>query len=146
MLEEFIRLYKRRYQLQKIFLRIRGAKIGKRNTFHGWSVIVGDVRNLYIGDNNTFNEFVYLNLKSQVTIGNDNHFSVGSKIITARLNDDLTEHISYPIIIGNNCWFAVDSVVTISKNETIICDNVIVGGKSLVLNSINTPGKYLGII
>lgn len=146
MLEEFIRLYKRRFQLQKYFLRIRGAKVGKKNTFHGWLCLVGDVRNLHIGDNNTFNEFVYLNLKSKIIIGNSNHFSFGSKLITTRLNYNLKAHVSYPIIIGNNCWFAVDSVVAISKNKLIICDNVIVGGKSLVLKSINTPGKYLGII
>jgi len=145
MLEEFIRLYKRRFQLQKYFLRIRGAKVGKKNTFNGWLCIVGDIANLCIGDNNTFNEFVYLNLKSEIIIGNGNHFSVGSKLITTKLNDSLTEHISYPVTIGNNCWFAADSVVAISKNETKICDNVIIGAKSLVLASINSPGKYLGI-
>jgi acetyltransferase-like isoleucine patch superfamily enzyme len=139
-------LYRRRFQLQKFFLRIKGAKVGELNTFHSWIKIVGNPQNLIIGHSNVFNEQVCLNVREKIEIGDNNHFSVGSKIITTKLSDDLSHHISFPIKIGDNCWLACDSVVAISSSEVTICNNVIIGAKNLVFKSINKPGKYLQVV
>lgn len=144
---EFInRVLKRRYQIQKILLKIRGAKIGTGNTFNSWLIISGNPKNLSIGNFNVFNEYVLINSASTVEIGNNNHFSVGSKLLSTRLNDDLTTHESFPITIKDNNWFAVDSVIAVRNGPIYIGNDVIVGARTLVFRSIFERGKYFGII
>ena len=140
------RLIKRRFQIQKIFLRIRGAEIGIGNTFNGWLAVAGDPQNLVIGNHNVFNEYVVINCSESIRIGNSNHFSVGSKLISTKLNSNFSSHQSFPIIIGNNNWFAVDSVVAVRSAPIYFGDNIVIGAKSLVFSSIFTSGKYYGII
>jgi acetyltransferase-like isoleucine patch superfamily enzyme len=137
--------FNRRYQIQKILLTLRGAELGSGNTFNGWLKVVGDVKNLKIGDYNVFNEYILINCKSKIIIGDWNHFSVGTKLISTRLSDDLATHISYPITIRNYCWTAVDSVIAINKSPIVISDNIIIGAKSLIFKSLEEKGKYYGI-
>ncbi len=139
------RLWIRRFQIQKYKLRILGASVGKGNTFNGWLVIVGDYSNLKVGDSNIFNQGVILNLNSSLTIGSRNHFSSGVKIVTTKLNSDLTEHISFPIQIGDNNWLATDSLIAISSGEISVSSGVILGAKSILNKSALVPGLYSGV-
>jgi acetyltransferase-like isoleucine patch superfamily enzyme len=138
-------LWIKRFQLQKYKLRILGASVGKNNTFNGWLVVVGDFANLRIGDGNVFNQNIILNLNSKISIGNRNHFSSGVKITTTKLNKELTEHVSFPVTIGNNNWLATDSLIAVSLGEISVPSGVTLGAKSLLNKSALIPGLYLGV-
>ncbi len=138
-------IIKRRFQIQKIILKIRGAQVGEGNTFNDWIKISGSVKNLKIGNSNVFNEFILLNCKDKITIGDHNHFSAGCKLITTRLSDDLSSHVSNPITIEDNTWLAVDVVIATNKEPISIGSNIIIGAKSLILKSLYVKGKYFGV-
>ena len=137
-------LWQRRFQIQKYRLRILGAQIGSRNTFNGWVTVVGDYSNLKIGNENTFNQNVVINVNSLIHIGNQNHFSVGVKLITTRLDATLRTHLSFPIRIGNRNWLAADSIVAVSNHEIEINSGVTIAAKSFLNTSATQPGLYAG--
>lgn len=139
------RLWLRRYQIQKYKLKFLGARIGKNNTFNDWITVVGNYSNLTIGDQNIFNQHIVLNVSSEIFIGNRNHFSAGVKIITTKLNENLTRHFSFPVQIGDNNWFATDSLIAVSRNKILVPGGIILGAKSLLNDSASIPGLYVGV-
>jgi len=141
----YIPLWKRRYQLQKYLLRFLGAHIGEKNTFNSWLRIDGKLNNLVIGSFNVFNPGVYINCKSKVVIGDRNHFSVDSKLITSSLNLNDNSHYAYPIIIGDNNWFAASSIVCPKSATVEVANGITVGAFSLLNSHAHLPGSYLGI-
>lgn len=139
------KLWLRRFQIQKYKLKILGAQLGKNNTFNDWITVVGNYSNLTIGDQNIFNQNIVLNVSSEIFIGNKNHFSAGVKIITTKLNENLSRHLSFPVQIGDNNWFATDSLIAVSHNKILVADGIILGAKALLNDSAPTPGLYVGV-
>lgn len=141
LLKHLFVLWKKRYQIQKFTLRIQGARIGEKNTFNAWlKVTVPD--NFVLGNNNVFNEYVVVNSKGKVTIGDNNHFSTGVLLVTTRLNEDLTSHLSYELKINNNNWFAANSIVSCSKQNLEIGSNIVIAANSFISVSILEQGTY----
>ena len=139
------RKYQRRYQLQRLSLRLLGAQIGKRNTFNCWIAIEGDIRNIIIGDGNIFAPGFYLNAVEKITIGNLNHFSSGVKVITGRLTTDHSSHLAHQILIGDNNWFSSGSVVAPRDRSLVVGSGITVGAMSFLNSDAIIPGLYVGI-
>lgn len=131
----------RRHQLQKLWLKINGAEIEHGVTFYGKVHIAGNPRNIYIGERTSINEYVVLNARDKIVIGADCHISSGTKIVTTYLSADLSDHLSAPIVIGDNCWIAAGVVVGAGVQ---IVSGVTVGANSVVLRSLQAPGLYAG--
>lgn len=136
------RIWRRRYQLQKFYFRAMGIKIGRKNTFNDWIKIVILKPNVVIGDNNVFNEGVILNNRENITIGCDNHFSSGTKIITSKWQNG--DHISSPVFIGDSIIVGTNTVILSGHKSVSICSNVEIGIGSLVIRDIEVSGIYLG--
>jgi len=136
------KLWRRRFQLQKIYFRALGMKVGKGNTFNDWIKIVILKPNIVIGDNNVFNENIILNNRENITIGSSNHFSSGTKIITSKWQDG--NHASSPVFIGDSVVFGTNSVVLSGLTPISICSMVEIGIGSLVIRNIEVSGIYLG--
>lgn len=137
--------WRRRFQLQKYYLRFLGARVGINNNFYDWLHITGPISNLRIGNSNHFNPGIFLVTSAQLDIGNENHFSVGVKILTTRLDSSLKNHLSFPITIGNYNWLAADSMVSISDSRIDIATGIILGAKSMLCSSATSPGLYVGV-
>lgn len=133
--------YRKIYQLQKITLRLRGAKIGVGNTFNGW-LAVAHPESLSIGDHNVFNEYVYINARGGVEIGSNCHFSVFSKVISTRLLNDHTSHISRRISIENDVWMAANSTIAISSKDVTVASKVTLAANSYLDKDILSSGVY----
>ena len=102
---------------------------------------VGDLSNLYLGNNVTINHGVYFNLSAPISIGENTHLSTMVQIHTGKLNYSRTRHISKPIYIGRSCWIASGVVIS---SGVALGDNIIVGANSVVLNDLVQPGLYVG--
>lgn len=126
---------------QLLWLRIRGAKLGKNVLAYGRFNWEGYPRLLKIGDNVTINEGVFINCRAGIFIGNNCHLSPGCQLQTGYLEFD-TEvkkkiHKSNNISIGKSCWIASNAIVLggIKMAENSI---LAAGG---VLNSDTNPGE-----
>lgn len=133
--------YRKIYQIQKITLRLRGAKIGVGNTFNGW-LVVANPELLAIGNHNVFNEYVYINARGGVEIGSNCHFSVFSKIISTRLLSDHSSHISRKIIIKDDVWMAANSTIAVSQSDVIVTSKVTLAANSYLDKNILNSGIY----
>ena len=79
-----------------------------------------------IGDNNLLNTACVL--EHEVEIGHHNHISVGA-ILCGRVK------------LGSLCFIGAGAVLA---DGICVCDDVIIGANSTVLNDISEPGTYVG--
>lgn len=141
---ERLYIYIDRYlnRLRILFLKLRGAKIGKGVKSFG-SFRVLNAKNLKIGNYSTINEGVFINCRNKVIIGEHCHISGNVQIHTGKLilEEIPRKHSSKEIIIESNVWLAagciISSGVTISKNSVI-------GANSVVINNIESNCLYAG--
>ncbi|MCA0976439.1 acyltransferase [Halomonas denitrificans] len=91
------------------------------------------------------NDFVYINAKGGVVIGDNVSLSAGSKIISTGLKITRKglshEHIDEKIVIGDNVQVGAGAIVL---SGVKIPSNVIIGAQSVVTKSIEIPGVYVG--
>lgn len=85
-------------------LKLFGAEIGKGIKVYGKFEVVGNPKNLSIGDFSTINEGVFLHCRDKLVIGKYCRLSSFSKIYTSGLEEDIfpRRHLSSPVIIGDH--------------------------------------------
>jgi maltose O-acetyltransferase len=127
-------------------LKMLGAQIGKGVQIFGRIIVLGDARNLRIGDYCTINEGVMIVARVKVSIGAYCRLSPYVQIHTGALNLDhwQTDGIAPPpqqgrrhswaeVCIGDHVWCASGSIIT--KGVTIGRGSV-VGASSVVTRNL----------
>jgi acetyltransferase-like isoleucine patch superfamily enzyme len=131
-----VHLWRRRFQLQKYFLRFCGATIGNENTFNGWVKFEFFPSNVVIGHKNFFSTGVIINCREGIRIGNENHFSSNVVITDQKLNLELKMHEVANVAVGDNNWLSTGVIVASSHEPIFIGNSVIVGAHSFVNKSL----------
>lgn len=130
------------YSWRRFLLRLFGAKIGKKviirpscSITYPWKVEIGDYS--WIGDD------VVLYSLGEIKIGTNTIISQKSYLCTGSHDFKTIDFkiFAKPIIINNSCWLATD--VFIGPGVKIV-DEVIIGARSSVYNSISEKGLYMG--
>lgn len=107
------------------------------------SSVIFDPRNLVMRSNSTIGPKAIIYNVDKIIIGRGSVISQYSHLNTAshdfRSKDFPLIHA--PIIIGDNCWIATD--VYVNKGVSM-CDETIIGARSSVFKSIDSPGVYVG--
>lgn len=130
------------YGWRRFILRLFGAKIGKKviirpsvEITYPWKIEIGDYS--WIGDN------VVLYSLGKIVIGCNTIISQKSYLCTGShdFNKSTFDIFQKPIVIGNSCWIATDVFVAPGVQIT---NEVIIGARSSVYNSITQKGVYKG--
>lgn len=135
------RLWRRRGQMQIVFLRLAGADIAKGVTFNGGVCVIGDPSSLTIGLGAVINENVTLNCRGGIKIGSGARISNGVHIVSTTLNPGGVGHTDGQVVIGDGVWIASGVVV---GRDCKIVSGAVVGANSVVLNDLDVPGFYAG--
>ena len=114
-------------------LKIKGVDLGKNVKVFGKVILVGDPKNLKIGNNSYLNHGTILNCRNKIIIGNNVHISSYVQVHTAYLDKFTREHRSLPISIEDNVWIASGSIISSGIN---IGKNSIIGAGSVVVKDI----------
>ena len=126
---------------QLLWLKIRGAKLGKNVLAYGRFNWEGYPHLLKIGNNVSINEGVFINCRGGILIGNNCHLSPGCQLQTGYLEFDAKVkkkiHKSKKIFIGDNCWVASNAIVIGGVN---MADNSVLAAGG-VLNSNTEQGE-----
>jgi maltose O-acetyltransferase len=131
------------HYLNKIFLKIENlyisnviAKCGTNLKLYGRFYLKKPTK-LYMGNNVTINDGVYINARGGITIGDDVSISANSSIVSTGLDSSKKSfnqtHIDKEIIIGNNVQIAVGAIILAGVT---IGNNLIVGAGSIVTKDI----------
>lgn len=131
------------YQLQFIKLRILGAKIGKNVKAFGWFKVLGNPKNLSIGNNVKINEGVLINCRDKVTLSEYVTLSSYVKIYSAQLEYEKfpRRHVQAPVTLEKNVWIASDSLILMGVT---IGENSVIGAKSLINKNVESNVLYAG--
>lgn len=129
-----------RSKIRVFLFRLTGARIGKNVHIYGRFSWVGFAKNIYIGNNSTINEGVFLNARAKLYIGNRVHLSPYSQIHTAGLDYKSGNciHICADVVIKDGVWVAsgaiISSGVTIGENAVIAANSVVT--KDVPINAL----------
>lgn len=131
------------WTVRKCFYRMFGMKIGKKSRIAMRCVVLGP-RGIEIGDGNVINEFVLLDGRSGLKIGNDNSISMYAKIYSGtHVTDSPTfEYKGLKTTIQDNCWIGTSAII---MPGSIISDFSVVGANSLYRGLTKEKGIYQGV-
>ncbi len=131
------------YQLQFLKLKILGASIGKKSKAFGWFKVLGDPKNLIIGNNVKINEGVFINCRDKVILEDFVTLSSFAKIYSTQLDYKKFPriHVKAPVIIKKNTWIASDCLVLMGVT---IGENSVIGARSLVSKDVESDALYIG--
>lgn len=120
------------------------ARCGSNLKFWG-PVQIKNPRNLYLGNNVSINDGVYINALADIEIGDNVSISAGAKLVSTMLDVELflvqKVHINKKIIVGNNVQIGAGAIVLPGIS---IGNNVIVGAGSVVTKNINSNCVVVG--
>lgn len=128
-------------------LKLMGATVGKNVKFYGRVIFKGKYENIFIGNNCTFNEGVYIAARAKIVIGNNVRISAFSKLITANLDLNSMTHKFDNIQIDDNCWIGTGSTIlpgiTLENNSVVAAGSVVT--KNVLKNTIvaGVPAKII---
>lgn len=122
------------WSLRKLFYKLFGMKIGKGTRIAMKCIILGP-RNIVIGNNNVINEFVLLDGRSELYIGNNNSISMYSKFYSGTHNpySNEFEYIGKKCKVENNTWIGTNTIVmpgSVVSDFSVIGDNSLYKGTS----------------
>jgi len=132
-------LPKVRYHYWKFFF----SDLGKNVRFYG-SIKVYMPNNISVGNNCAINEFVILNGRDEIIIGNNVIISPLSIINTGGLIYDTfpRKHFSKKVIIKNNVWIGTGAQIMPGVS---IGENSVIGGGAVVTRDIPPNSVAMGI-
>jgi acetyltransferase-like isoleucine patch superfamily enzyme len=131
-------------RLRVLRLRALGAHVGKNVRAFGRFTIIGDPRNLTLGDGCTLNEGLHLNARGKIWIGADVHLSAGVQIHTGELDtsDERRAHRAGAVTIEDGAWIASGAIlvpgVTVGQGSVI-------GALALVADDIAAGVLAVGV-
>ena len=103
------------WNIRKILYRLFGMEIGKNSRVAMRCIVMGQkgCHGICIGENNVINEYVLLDGRSGLLIGNNNSISMFAKIYTGthKTHSNQFEYIGKRTFIGNNCWIGAAAVI-----------------------------------
>jgi acetyltransferase-like isoleucine patch superfamily enzyme len=128
-------------KLQKQILRAQGANIPDSVLIHGEIYVIGNPKNLIIGEKCSINEGVLLNCRDRLTIGSGCHISAFTQIHTGALIMDRLprKHYQAPVEIGNDVWIAAHCIINPGVS---IADGCVIGGNSILRCNIETKNAF----
>ena len=131
------------YSLQFLKLKILGANVGKNVKAFGKFKILGNPKNLTIGDNVKINEGVFINCRDKVVLEDFVTLSGYAKIYSAQLDYERfpRTHVQAPVTLKKNVWVASDCLILMGVT---IGENSVIGAKSLVTKDIEENSLYIG--
>lgn len=134
--------------LRRLLYRMLGMKIGKGSRISMKCIVMSPWK-IRIGNNTMVNEYVLLDGRGELVIGDNTSISMWSIIYTAShvSNSDTFEYYSKKTIIGNCCWVGTRAIVmpgSTVNDGTIISVNSSIKGTTEV-NSIysGNPAKKI---
>lgn len=133
------------YNIRAWFIKHSFHSCGKG--FKAWGIFsIKNPDKLTVGNYVSINDFVYINAKGGVSIGNDVALSVGCKIISTSLDYNNIGpnkiHIDKEIIIGNKVQIGAGAIIL---PGVTIGNNVVVGAGSVVTESIGNNTIVAGV-
>ncbi|MDD4290027.1 MAG: acyltransferase [Patescibacteria group bacterium] len=125
-------------------------KIGTEN-FIARTIILSNPENISIGNNCVINEYVLLNAREKISIGDFVHISSFSMIHTSGLDYKKTmeerEHFERPVIIEDGVWIGAGAIinpgVTIGKNSVVGAGAVVTSNISENSVAVGVPAKVI---
>ncbi len=129
-----------RLELQRV--KFRKSRLGNMSVISSKAVFVGRRERFSLGTE-SFVGAANIHLNSEVVIGNFSVVNDGVRILTAShaVNDPKWRQWSKPVIIGDNVWIAMDSIIL---PGVTIGDGVVVGAGSVVTKSIEPYSVVAG--
>lgn len=131
-------------KLRVFRLRLLGAQLGRGVRAYGRFTLIGDPRNLQIGDYTTINEGVHLNARGPLVIGSHVHLSSGVQIHTGEIDpqDPRRAHRAKPVTIADHAWIASGAIIVPGVH---IGRGSIIGAMALVATDIEAQVLAVGI-
>lgn len=122
------------WHIRKLFYVLAGMKIGKKSRIN-MKCIVMSPWNIVIGNSTMINEFVLLDGRGHLKIGNACSVSMWSILYTAshKSYSPTFEYTSAPVRVGDCCWLGTRSVIMPGseiKDRTIISVNSVWKGET----------------
>lgn len=131
--------------LRKLFYRLFGMKIGRGTRIYMKCTVISPW-NIMIGENTAVNEFVTLDGRGGLSIGNNCSISIYSILFTAshHINSDCFEYYKKTTSIGDGVWIGARAVVMAG---TIIKNGVVIGANSTTVGreAYEENGVYVGV-
>lgn len=130
------------WTIRKLFYILFGMKIGKGSRINMRCVIMAPWR-IHIGKNTMINEYVLLDGRGGVTIGNNCSISMWSIVYSAShyLNSSGFEVYKKPIQIGDCCWLGTRCVIMPGSK---LNDGSVISVNSVFKGEAETCGVYIG--
>lgn len=130
------------WTIRKLFYKLFGLKIGK-NSRIGIGTIVVSPKHISIGENSVINEYVHLDGRGGLIIGDNVSISTYVKIITASHNPNSTnfEYVKEKTIINENVWIGTAAIIL---NNSIISKNTVIGAGCVFKGTSEHNGIYVG--
>lgn len=120
-------------------------KIGRRSRINMKCTVISPW-NIRIGDNTAVNEFVTLDGRGGLRIGNNCSISIYSILFTAshHINSDSFEYYKKTTSIGDGVWIGARAVIMAG---TIIKKGVVIGANSTTSGNVvyEENGVYVGV-
>ena len=120
------------WTVRKFFYRCFGMKVGKGSRINMRCVVMAPWR-IRIGENTMINEYVLLDGRGGITIGNSCSISMWSVLYSAShyLNSQDFQYYKKPTQIGDCCWLGTRSVIMpgskLSKGSVVSVNSVFKG-------------------
>lgn len=131
--------------LRKLLYRALGMKIGRGTRIYMKCIVVSPW-NITIGDDTAINEFVMLDGRGGLTIGNNCSISINSIIFTAshHVNSDSFDYYKRSTSIGNGVWIGARAVIMAG---TTLSNGVVIGANSTTTwnKKYKENGVYVGV-
>ncbi len=130
-------------------LRKCGASIGENCRIESplrIHMVIGRLDNFKVGDNVVISKGLLIDLRDMIEIGNNVTIAMDVSLVTHEhyanvYIEEKSKDKDGAILIGSNVYIGTKSVVLCGVT---ICNNVIVGAKSLVNKSLVEDGTYVG--
>lgn len=134
------------WNVRKVLYRIFGMKIGKGTRIAMRCIVMGQkgCHGIEIGEDNVINEYVLLDGRSGLKIGNSNSISMYSKIYTGTHGtwSNTFEYVGRETQIHNNIWLGTSAIILPGSE---IQDFAVIGANSLFKGVAEKKGIYVGV-
>ena len=135
-------------KIYSFFTRHSLKKCGKKVFFNGKLTIV-EPKNLEIGNNCSFNHYIYINATNPIKIGNDVTISARASIVSTGINylewfaTSQKKHTrNEGLIIGDHVWIGTGAVLL--ENASITGHHVVVAANAVVTKKISDSYCVVG--
>lgn len=134
------------YRIVKIYYKSLLEECGSNLRVYGYANIKNP-QNIKVGNNVSFNDGIYLNGFSKISIGNNVALSANCMIISTSLDKNQLDegkiiHTEGDITIGNNVQIGAGAIILPNVS---IGNNVIIGAGSVVTKDIPSNSIAIGV-